>query len=84
MAREKNAVSIWFWLGSFVVALIPLVNLVMYVIWAFAGENQTRKNYFRAIFLYFLLMVLGGILLAAVGLAPLLFKILNGALPVSR
>jgi hypothetical protein len=80
MGREKNPVSIWFWLGSFVVGLIPLVNIIVYAYWAFAGENQTRKNYFRALFLIFFLTVASLILLLII-LAfslPVLFKLLPG------
>jgi hypothetical protein len=29
----------------------------MMIVWAFTGDNQTRKNYFRAIFAWFFIFV---------------------------
>ncbi len=68
--RETNVVSVWFWLFTFVVMAIPLVNLVMMFVWAFAGENQTRKNYFRALIIIFVLAIALTIALAMIGALP--------------
>lgn len=78
--RDKNFVSLWFWLFSMVVMVIPLVNIIMTVVWAFTGENETRKNYFKAlIVMFFLLMGFTSVLLS-IGMAPgLLHKL--GMLP---
>ncbi|HEU0011387.1 MAG TPA: hypothetical protein VFT34_16330 [Verrucomicrobiae bacterium] len=34
---------------------IPAINVVMAIVWAFAGENESRKNYFRALVVFFLI-----------------------------
>jgi len=50
------------------VTAIPLLGLLMILVWAFTGENETRKNYFRAILSWILiLMVLGVALVLVVG-----------------
>ena len=38
----------------------------MALVLAFAGENQTRKNYYRAVLAWLLLLIVGGIVLAVV------------------
>ncbi len=52
---EKNYVSVWFWLFALIVMAIPAINVVMAIVWAFAGENESRKNYFRALVVFFLI-----------------------------
>lgn len=54
--KSKNATSVWFWLFVFLVLMIPLVNIVMTFVWAFLGSDQTRKNYFRALIVMWLLI----------------------------
>jgi hypothetical protein len=72
--RDSNAVSVWFWLISMVVMAIPLVNIVMTLVWAFSGENESRKNYFKAVIIMF--FVIAGLvaLLAAAGMIPILLE----------
>ena len=38
-------------------AAIPCVGLIVVIIMAFTGENESRKNYFRAIILWFVILV---------------------------
>jgi len=78
--RDKNFVSIWFWLLSMLVMAIPFVNIVMTLIWAFTGENEARKNYFKAVIVVFCLMAGFAIVLLSLGMLPgLLDKV--GKLP---
>lgn len=45
------------------VACIPCCGFVMSLIWAFSGDNETRKNYFRAVLLWnLIILALYGIL----------------------
>lgn len=53
---NKNYVSFWFWMFALLVTAIPCVGVIMIVIWAFAGENESRKNYFRALIVWFLIL----------------------------
>ncbi len=55
--RDKNYVSVGFWFLSMVVMAVPLVNVIMTLVWAFTGENETRKNYFKAVILVFFLVI---------------------------
>lgn len=68
--RDRQSVSMWFWLFSMIVMAIPLVNIVMTLIWAFTGENESRKNYFKAIIVFFFLVVGVTVLIASIGVAP--------------
>jgi amino acid transporter len=45
---DRNYVSVGFWILAFIVMAIPFVNIIMAFVWAFAGDNQSRQNYFRA------------------------------------
>ena len=54
---DRNYVSVGAWMGMIFVSFIPVINLIMVLVWAFAGENESRKNYFRAILAWTLIMV---------------------------
>jgi hypothetical protein len=53
----------------FVVAL-PCVGLIMIIVWAFVGENESRKNYFRALIAWFLIFAALWVVVMALGLWP--------------
>jgi len=66
---DRNYVSIWWWLMAFLVMAIPCIGIVMIFVWAFTGDNETRKNFFKAhlilalivliaVALYFAVMIL--------------------------
>ncbi len=52
-------VSVLMWMLLLLLAALPCVGWVMIVVFAFVGENQTRKNCFRAMLAW--LLILGGI-----------------------
>jgi uncharacterized integral membrane protein len=54
---DRNYISVGAWMGMMFVSCIPVINLIMVLVWAFAGENESRKNYFRAILAWTLIMV---------------------------
>jgi Na+/H+-dicarboxylate symporter len=54
------------------VMMLPFINMVMVLVWALAGENQSRKNYFRALILWFLFWVAIGAVLMALGFASVI------------
>lgn len=39
------------------VTAIPVIGLIMVLVWAISGENESRKNYFRAILAWILILV---------------------------
>lgn len=44
-------------MGMMFVTAIPVVGLLMILVWAFTGENESRKNYFRAILSWIVILV---------------------------
>lgn len=68
--RDKNFVSIWFWLFSMLVMAIPLVNIIMTLVWAFTGDNESRKNYFKAVIVVFCLLIGLTVFLLSLGVLP--------------
>ncbi len=63
--RDKNYVSIWFWMFAPLVAILPCIGFIMILIWAFVGENESRKNFFRATLVWHLIcLVFMGITMA--------------------
>jgi hypothetical protein len=61
---DKNYVSVAAWVGILILMAIPLVNLIAMFVLAFAGENDSRKNYFKA-----MLFMIGGIIALAVAIS---------------
>lgn len=53
---------------------IPCVGLVMIIVWAFWGENESRKNYFRALILLFLIWTLLVVALICLGCMPAIME----------
>ena len=64
--EDSNYVSVGSWMGMMFVTAIPVIGLLMVLVWAFSGENQSRKNYYRAILSWLLILVL---LVVAAGVA---------------
>jgi hypothetical protein len=56
--NDSNYISVGSWMGMMFVTAIPIIGLIMILVWAFIGENQSRKNYYRAILAWFLVLVL--------------------------
>jgi hypothetical protein len=72
--RDKNHVSVGFWILSIVVMAIPLVNVIMTLIWAFTGENESRKNYFKAVIAVFLFFIGITVIFLTLGMLPSLLS----------
>ncbi len=53
---DKNYVSVWFWMFALFITALPCVGLLMVLYWAIAGENESRKNYFRALIAWGLIL----------------------------
>ena len=80
MARgsDKNYVSFWFWFFALFVAALPCIGLVMILVWAFVGENESRKNYFRALIAWGVLAIVLWLVAAVVlGFAPVMMQQLD-------
>jgi hypothetical protein len=70
MGKDKNHVSFGFWMFALFVTALPCIGAVMIVIWAFVGENESRKNYFRAIIAWFLILAALWLGIMALGFWP--------------
>ena len=81
---DKNHVSVWFWMFALFVTALPCVGFVMVVVWAFVGDNETRKNYFRAILAWMLVFVAIWIGILAFGFKPQIEKQVRTWLPQAR
>jgi len=71
---DKNYMSVGQWMLVLFVTALPCIGVIMVLVWAFAGENETRKNYFRAVIAWFAIIVGLVVLLALVGQLPLIHK----------
>jgi uncharacterized integral membrane protein len=58
---DHNYISVGSWMGMMFVCAIPVIGLIMVLVWAFAGENESRKNYFRAILSWVVIIVVMGV-----------------------
>ena len=51
-----------------------MARQIMVIVWAFAGDNESRKNYFRAILAFFVLFIGLIVLLAVFGNGAAILK----------
>ena len=65
--NDRNYVSIGSWMLMMLVTAVPIVGQIMIIVWAFAGDNDSRKNYFRAILMFFVLFIALFVLLVMLG-----------------
>jgi hypothetical protein len=68
---DTKPMTVGNWMMTLLVLAIPLVNLIMYLVWALSGSgNLNRRNFCRAS-IYWFLIILGlyVVCLALVGLA---------------
>jgi hypothetical protein len=79
MAKERgeNYLSVWAWMFILLLTALPCVGVFVVIIGAFVGGNETRKNYFRALILWALLIFVVWVCLAALGLFPVIVQQLH-------
>ena len=56
--RDNNYVSVGSWMWMMFVTALPVVGVVMIFVWAFTGDNESRKNYYKAVLAWALVVVL--------------------------
>ena len=54
------------------VMAIPCLGVIMIIVWALVGENETRKNYFRALIAWFLIMLVAWVIIMLCGFWPII------------
>ena len=52
------------------IAALPGLGFIMVVVWALVGDNESRKNYFRALSAWFLIVAALWIGIMALGFWP--------------
>jgi hypothetical protein len=77
MANDKNYVSFWFWFFALLFSAVPCIGTVFSIIFAFAGGNESRKNYFRAVLAWQLLIILAVAAFHALGLGVVIYNLLR-------
>lgn len=57
--QQKDFMSTWDWIITFILMSIPIVNIVLLFVWAFSGTKQSRKSLFKLylIPLFFILIL---------------------------
>lgn len=63
---DDNYISVGNWMLLLLVPIIPAIGWVLVIVLAFVGGNQTRKNYYRAMIAWVLLLIVGLVLLVVV------------------
>jgi len=71
---DKNYISVGSWMLMMLVTAIPCVGLIMIFVWAFTGENESRKNYYRAILAWVGVVAVLFVILALIGQRPAVQK----------
>ena len=83
--ENSNYVSVGSWMWMMFVTAIPILGLIMILVWAFTGENESRKNYYRAMLSWILVLVALVVVLAVVvgmlGAGPALQKYIQEHAP---
>jgi hypothetical protein len=60
---SDESISIWQWIWLLVLVSLPFVGLVALVYYAFIGENQSRKNYCRAVMIMLILLTAASVII---------------------
>lgn len=76
--KDKNHVSFWFWMFALFITALPCIGTIMVIVWAFVGENRSRKNYFRAVIAWYLIITALWTAILVLGLWPTIYQHLQG------
>lgn len=63
------------------VTAIPIIGQIMILVWAFTGDNESRKNYYRAILAWLLVFVAFIVVVALLGNWPAIQKQIQSWIP---
>ena len=75
--NDRNYISVGSWMWMMFVTALPCIGLIMILVWAFTGDNESRKNYYRAILAWFAIAVVLIAVLAMIGQLPQLQKLME-------
>lgn len=72
--EDRNYISVGSWMLMLLVTAIPVVGQIMILVLAFAGENESRKNYYRAILAWMLVFIAVCVFVVLAGSWPDILK----------
>ena len=65
--NNEKPMSVRDWFVTILILGIPLVNLIMYLVWAFSsGTNLNKKNFCKATLIWILIGIVFGIIYGVV------------------
>lgn len=59
----SETVSVGEWIGSMFLMMIPVVNFILMLVWAFGGSKKSKSNFFKANLILVLIGVVIGVLI---------------------
>ncbi len=59
----SETVSVGEWIGSMLLMMIPVVNFILMLVWAFGGSKKSKSNFFKANLILVLIGVVIGVLI---------------------
>lgn len=69
MQANEQPLTVAEWMITILILAIPLVNIIMYLYWAFAGGvNLNRKRFCQASLIWFLILTGFGILFGIIAM----------------
>ena len=71
---DNNYISVGSWMWIMFVTALPIIGFIMMIVWTFTGENESRKNYFRAIWAWIFIFIALIVVLAFLGNLPAIQK----------
>ncbi len=62
---NDDPVRVGEWIGVFFLSMIPIINIIMLLVWAFGNTKPSKSNYAKAVLI---MMVIGLVLSVVFGL----------------
>ena len=72
--HDRNYISVGQWMLWLLLAAIPCVGIIVIIIMAFIGENESRKNYFRALIAWYSIIAVVWLVVVLLGMWPQIQK----------
>ena len=76
--KNQSVVSVGDWIITFIIMMIPFVNIIMLFVWAFGSNtSESKANWAKAGLLFYLIMIIlvicfyGSIIAIVLGVAAL-------------
>lgn len=67
--HDHNTVTLGEWMLTLFITFIPIVNIIMFVVWAFSGSTKRSKsNWAKAMLLWAVIFIVLGFSLGVLGI----------------